>query len=334
MQNDIIRWGVIGVGDVCEKKSAPAMNKIPGSRLMAVMRRNFEKAQDYANRHNVPVVCKSAEELIAHPEVDIIYISTPPDSHAKYTIMAADAGKPAYVEKPMARTYKECRWMIDACRHAGVPLFVAYYRRSLPVFQKVKELLANDVIGSVRFATMEMLKPLPKLEENSMTWRWQPAIAGGGLFFDLGSHQIDLLDYFFGPAISVQGMAANTSGISEAEDTVVANIAFSNDVFVSARWCFSVSEGVDKDELTIYGSKGKIRFSIFGEQKVTLESTSGNESFLFTPPEHIQQPHIEQIVAELHGQGICPGTGESGARTAQVMDAIVADYRKQAGIML
>ncbi|KAA3611364.1 MAG: gfo/Idh/MocA family oxidoreductase [Calditrichaeota bacterium] len=332
MQQDKIRWGIIGCGDVCEKKSAPAMNKIPGSVLQAVTRRNLDKAKDYAARHAVPLVCEDAATLIAHPEIDIVYIATPPDSHAQYTIMAAEAGKPVYVEKPMARTAKECQWMIEACHHAGVPLFVAYYRRSLPVFLKVKELLEMNAIGELRLVSMEMLKSVPELDKNSLPWRLQPIISGGGLFFDLGSHQIDLLDFFFGPVKNVQGVAVNSSQQSAAEDTVLANFSFESGLQASARWCFSVAPGFEKDRVEIYGNSGKISFSVFGNQEIHLQHSDRTNVVRFEPPAHIQQPCIESIIAELSGTGKCPSTGLSALRTAQVMDVIVAEYREKKGI--
>ena len=103
-----IAWGIIGVGDVCEIKSGPAFNSIEGSKLVAVMRRNAALAQDYAQRHSVPKWYDDADALINDPEINAIYIATPPDTHQFYTLKAAKAHKIVYVEKPMARNYKEC----------------------------------------------------------------------------------------------------------------------------------------------------------------------------------------------------------------------------------
>ena len=110
-----VRWGVLGVGKVCELKSAPAMNTIPNSRLVAVMRRDEEKAKDYAARHGVPKWYHHAMDLIQDPEVNTVYIATPPQAHLELTQLAAAAGKPVYVEKPMARTLAECKQMIQVC---------------------------------------------------------------------------------------------------------------------------------------------------------------------------------------------------------------------------
>ena len=332
MKRNDLRWGIIGCGDVCEVKSGPAMNKITGSRLVAVTRRDLAKAHDYARRHQVPVVCESPEKLIAHPEVDIVYIATPPDSHARYTVAAAQAGKPVYVEKPMARTAKECQWMIEACQHAGVHLFVAYYRRCLPVFLKVKELLDAGAIGAVRFVSMDLFNAGQSVVAADNSWRLQPSISGGGLFFDLGSHQRDLLDFLFGPVEAVRGYAKNQAGQSTAEDLVLAQLSFANDVQVSARWCFSIAKDFERDLVEIFGEKGKIRFSVFGDQIIQLQTTTSSNQFRFERPQHIQQPFIETIIAQLNGRGLCPSTGETAIRTARISDTLVDEYRKSSGI--
>ena len=157
-QYNKIRWGIIGVGDVTEVKSGPAFYKTEHSELAAVMRRNPEKAADYAKRHNVPKWYSNASELIHDPEVDAVYIATPPDSHAKYAIEVMHAGKPVYVEKPMAKNYTECLEMLEVSEKTGQPLWVAYYRRSLPAFLKVKELVETGAIGKPLTVNIKLYK--------------------------------------------------------------------------------------------------------------------------------------------------------------------------------
>src|SRR5690625_1222950 len=136
---ETVRWGIIGVGHVTEVKSGPGFQQAERSELVAVMRRHGERAADYARRHGVPRWYDDADALIADPEVDAVYIATPPDSHAEYAVRVLEAGKPVYVEKPMARTAAECEQMLSASRRSGLPVFVAYYRRAMPRFVKVKE---------------------------------------------------------------------------------------------------------------------------------------------------------------------------------------------------
>ena len=146
--------------------------------------------------------------LVRDPEVDAVYVATPPSTHCEYTVLAARAGKPVYVEKPMALDHGECRTMIDACAAAGVPLFTAYYRRAMPRFARIKALLDAGAIGTVRVAAVCVYRAFAP-PPGALPWRIDPAISGGGLFVDLASHQLDLLDYFLGPITDVSGVAAN-----------------------------------------------------------------------------------------------------------------------------
>lgn len=323
-QPNVIRWGIIGVGDVCEVKSAPAMNLIEGSKLVAVMRRDAQKAKDYAQRHGVPKWYDDADALINDPSVNAVYIATPPDAHAFYTLKAAKAGKPVYVEKPMARTYEECLAMIKACEEAQVPLFTAYYRRLLPNFLKIKSLLDEGAIGDVRYVHILLNKTmqpdiLAKIVTNN-NWRIQPDIAGGGYFFDLAAHQLDMMDYLFGPIQSAHGYTGNQAGLYAAEDIVMGSFSFENGILGTGNWCFTTGDVSDREETTIVGSKGQIRFPFFGDNSVTLElDGKAKEVFQFDMPKHIQQPLIQTIVDALLGKGTCPSTGISGARTNWVM---------------
>ena len=321
-----IRSGIIGCGNVTEVKSGPAFQKIEGSQLVAVMRRDSEKARDYARRHGVPKWYSDADRLINDPDVNAIYIATPPSSHAEYTVRAAAAGKPVYVEKPMARSYAECQRMIESCEQAGVPLFVAYYRRRLPSFLKVKELVESGAIGQVRLISLTLYQPPQKhdLDRGDLPWRVMPEIAGGGYFFDLGSHQLDFLDYVFGPIVLAQGHAANQAGLYPAEDVVCANFVFESGVLGNGTWCFTASESAKIERTEIIGSAGKIMYSSFDlDLPVRLETDAGVKEFQTSPPQHVQQPLIQTVVDELQGRGRCPSTGVSAARTSRVMDQIV-----------
>jgi predicted dehydrogenase len=324
---DKIRWGIIGCGSVTEIKSGPAFSKVDNSELVAVMRRNVDKAEDYARRHNVSVWYSDAEKLIEDENVNAVYVATPPDTHAEYTLKALNAGKPVYVEKPMARNYTECLAMIETSKKTGVPLFVAYYRRSLPGFLKVKELIEQGEIGKPLSVMIQLFKYASEKEINGdLPWRVKPEIAGGGHFFDLASHQLDYMDYLFGPIIEVKGIAHNLASLYEAEDTVSAIFGFENGVIGTGRWCFVVSPKNCCDRIEITGNKGKISFSCFEFSPLVLENETSREIFPFEKPEHVQLFLIKEIVNELLGNGKSPSTGETGARTSWVLDEIVKDY--------
>ncbi|WP_066256008.1 Gfo/Idh/MocA family protein [Neobacillus drentensis] len=327
MKFDKVRWGIIGCGDVTEVKSGPAFQKINHSELVAVMRRTGDLAKDYAKRHNVPKWYDNADELINDPEVDAVYIATPPGSHKEYTIMAAKAGKPVYVEKPMARNFEECQEMIAACREGGVPLYVAYYRRAQQRFLKIKELLENGAVGEVRFVSSQQYQKASDdvLDPQHLPWRVQPELAGGGLLLDLASHTLDILDFLLGPITSVQGFASNQAGYYRAEDIVTGTYRFESGIHGVGNWCFTAFEDVDVNE--IVGSKGKITFSTFGNDPIVLTTARGTEQWSFEPPEHVHQPLVETIVADLTtGSSQCPSSGVSGARTNWVMGELVKNY--------
>jgi predicted dehydrogenase len=325
-----IRWGIIGCGNVTEVKSGPGFQKANHSSLVAVMRRNGALAKDYAKRHNVPKWYDDAEALIHDPEVDAVYIATPPAFHKDYTLACARVGKPVYVEKPMAMNWQECQDMIAACRTGGIHLFVAYYRRALPRFLKVKELIEAGALGQVRFVTVALYqKPAPEvLDPKNLAWRVVPEIAGGGLFVDMACHTLDFLDYALGPIRSVHGVASNQAGYYPAEDIVSGTWLFESSVHGTGTWCFTAFQDWDMSE--IVGSKGRVAFSSFGAEPITLTTTEGVTQFPIENPPHIQQPMIQMVVDELNGIGYSPSKGESAARTTWVMDQILKEHRSRA----
>lgn len=321
-----VRWGIIGCGNVTEVKSGPGFQKAHNSSLVAVMRRNGELAQDYAQRHGVPKWYDDAQQLIDDPDVNAIYIATPPSSHKEYTIMAAQVGKPVYVEKPMALNFGECREMIDACQEAGVSLFVAYYRRVLQRFLKIKEMVDAGAIGRVRFVHISLYQPArPHYEDpEHLPWRVLPDVAGGGIYVDLASHQLDFLDYMLGPIQFAQGYAGSQAGAYPAEDIVSGSFVFESGIQGTGNWCFNAFEEVDRTD--IVGDKGRISYSTFDDQPVELTTVAGKSEYAIGYPDHIQQPLIQTVVNVLLGTGHCPSTGESGARTSWVMDRMLDDY--------
>ena len=324
-----IRWGIIGCGNVTEVKSGPGFQEASHSALVAVMRRSGARAKDYAERHGVPRWYDDASALINDPDVEAVYIATPPSSHKDYTLAAARAGKPVYVEKPMALNHAECLEMIEACRSAGTPLFVAYYRRALPRFLKVKELLVSGAMGAPRFVTVTLYqKPaLDELDPRTLPWRVVPEIAGGGKFLDLASHTLDFLDYVLGPIQSVHGLASNQGRLYRAEDIVTGAFVFGSGVHGVGSWCFAAFRDFDMNE--IVGTRGKLAFSTFGVEPVVLTTAEGVQEFAIPHPPHVHQPLIQTVVDELNGSGQCPSTGVTGARTSWVMDEMLKGYRRK-----
>jgi len=319
-----VKWGIIGCGDVTEVKSGPAFNKVPGSSLVAVMRRNADKAADYARRHNVPRWYNDVNELINDPGVNAVYVATPPQTHAAYTRLALEAGKPVYVEKPMGMDAGECEQMVRVSEEKGLPLFVAYYRRALPYFLKVKELVDSGSIGDVKLVNLKLLWPAkPEERVGNPGWRVNPDISGGGHFHDLASHQIDFLDYLLGPVKTAVGVNTNQASLYVADDIVSASLEFESGVIGNGVWCFTVSPEQISENTEIIGSKGRIMFSFFSDNKIRLEKETDMEEFEIAHPDHVQQPLIEQVVSELLGLGKCVSTGKTGLRATRIMDQIL-----------
>jgi predicted dehydrogenase len=326
----MINWGIIGCGNVTEVKSGPAFNKVSDSRLIAVMRRDIALAEDYAKRHNVPKFYSKASDLIKDKDINAVYIATPPGSHTKYALEVIKARKPVYIEKPMALNYSECVKINKAAEKSGIPVFVAYYRRALPGFLLVKDLIANGRIGKVRFVMIQLFKA-PSSDEKSgnLPWRVDPEVSGGGHFFDLASHQLDYLDYLFGPVQKVRSMVVNHGGLYKAEDFVSAEFVFGNNIMGTGIWSFSVYPECGRDSIEIIGDKGSIRFSTFSFEPIVLINESGRQDFINERPEHVQYFLIDRIVKSLHCTGESPSTGATAARTSRIMDKIVAEYYKK-----
>ncbi len=322
---DNIRWGIIGCGDVTEKKSGPAFQKLAHSELIAVMRRNAEKAADYARRHRVPKWYDDADKLIHDPGVNAVYVATPPDTHAEYAIKVMDAGKPVYVEKPMARNTEECRQMIETSERTGMPLFVAYYRRALPYFVKIKELIDNGLIGDIKTVNVTLHLPAkPEELAGNPGWRVIPEISGGGHFHDLASHQFDFLEFVLEKIAEAKGIAVNQAGLYPADDAVAAAFRFESGATGSGSWCFTVPEKHAADITEIVGAKGRIIFSFFSNTILHIEAEGMNEKFIIPHPEHVHQPLVSLVVKALRGEGTCPSTGKTGIRASMIMDSITS----------
>jgi len=328
----MINWGIIGCGRVTEVKSGPAFNKVNGSRLVAVMRRNAALVEDYALRHNVPKFYTDADKLIHDEEVNAVYVATPPGSHAEYSIMALKAGKPVYIEKPMAVNSRECLQINQASKKYKLPVYVAYYRRTLPGFLLIRDLIEKGTIGKVRLVKLQLLKP-PSAEERSgkLPWRVLPEISGGGHFFDLASHQLDYLDFLFGPVQRVAAVVLNQANLYDAEDFVTASFVFPDNIVATGTWCFSLSPESSRDSIEIIGDKGLIQTSTFSFKPIIVLNGNGRQKFVNEKPENVQYNLIEQVVDALSGKGNAVSTGITAARTSRVMDEVVAKYYKEKG---
>ena len=321
-----INWGFIGCGEVTEKKSGPAFNEVEGSLVVAVMSRSENKARSYAERHHVRKWYTDASELIEDPDVNAVYIATPPSSHATFAIMAMRAGKPCYIEKPLAASYNDCIRINRISEQTGVPCFVAYYRRYLPYFQKVKEIIESGTIGNVVNVQVRFSVPPRDLDFQSgkeMPWRLQPDIAGGGYFYDLAPHQIDLLQNLFGVITRAHGYPANRAHLYQAEDTLSACFFFESGIPGSGSWCFVGHESAKEDCIEVIGEKGSLSFSVFTYQPIEVITSEGKNSITVPNPPYVQLPLIKSVIEHLQGIGKCDCTSVSATAVNWVLDRVL-----------
>lgn len=325
----IIKWGFIGCGEVTEKKSGPAFNEVNGSTVTAVMSRSAQKAQSYAERHGVPHWYTDAQELINDPDVNAIYVATPPSSHATFAIMAMKAGKPVYVEKPLAASYDDCARVNRISEQTGIPCFVAYYRRYLPYFQRVKDIVTRGTIGKVINVQIRFAVPPRELDYShpeNLPWRLQPDIAGGGYFYDLAPHQLDLLQEMFGVILEARGIHANRGNLYSTEDTVSAIFQFENGLPGSGSWCFVAHDSAREDSIQIIGDRGSVRFSVFDYAPIELHTSEGKELITVPNPPFVQYPLIRNVIEHLQGLGVCTCTSVSATAVNWALDRILGKF--------
>ena len=324
-----IKWGFIGCGEVTELKSGPAFSEVEGSSVVAVMSRTEERVRTYAIKHGIPKWYTDALDLINDPDINAVYVATPPSSHATYAIMAMKAGKPVYVEKPLASTYEDCARVNRVSEETGVPCFVAYYRRYLPYFQKVKDIVNSGMIGKMVNVHIRFAVPPRELDygdQKELPWRLQPEIAGGGYFYDLAPHQFDLLQEIFGVIIEARGICANRGGLYLAEDSVSACFQFENGLVGSGSWCFVAHESAREDRIELIGDQGSVSFSVFDYQPIRLHTSEGTENITVPNPPYVQYPLIKHVIEHLQGLGICECTSVSATPVNWVLDRILGKF--------
>jgi predicted dehydrogenase len=322
----ILKWGFIGCGEVTEKKSGPAFSEVEGSSVVAVMSRSEQRARTYAITHSIPKWYTDAQQLIDDPDVNAVYVATPPSSHATFAIMAMKAGKPVYVEKPLASSYEDCARVNSISERTGVPCFVAYYRRYLPYFLRVKQIVDDGLIGHVLSVQVRFSVPPRELDYNhpeNLPWRLQPDIAGGGYFYDLAPHQLDLLQTMFGVILDAEGFSTNRGHLYQTEDTVSACFRFENGLSGSGTWCFVAHESAREDRIEIVGDQGKLLFSVFDYAPIKLYTSSGVEQIVVPNPPYVQFPLIKNVIEHLQGLSVCTCTSVSATPVNWALDRIL-----------
>ena len=326
MKKKKIIWGIIGCGDVAELKSGPAFNKCENSQLLGVMRRNASKAKDFAKRHCAPFWYDNASKLLENKEINAVYIATPPSTHLEYALLALSKGKDVYLEKPMVLSKKESKLLCKAVKKSNQKLVVAHYRRNLPIYLKIKELLNLNLIGDIEFVDIKYLQSIsPNTSDN---WRVNPSISGGGYFHDLAPHQLDLMYYFFGDYTIAKGYSMIKDPKFSVPDVVNGVINFNKGIPFSGIWDFSAPEFLHQDKCTIYGSLGSISFPFFENYELTINTNSKTETLNFNNPVNIQHPHIQETVNYFLDKRDNPCSVEEGARIINIIETFSKGIKK------
>lgn len=287
------------------------------------MRHNASKAEDYARRHGVPKWYDNADRLLNDPDINAVYIATPPSSHKDYVLKALGKGLHVYVEKPVALNSLEATDIANAAKLSPAKLSVAHYRRKLPSFRFVKELLDKETIGDVRLVQINIRQPLkPALVALSQqNWRIDPKYSGDGYFHDLAPHQLDLMLYFFGKPIHLNGFSVNQSKFYTVDDMVCGQMLFENNITFSGSWNFSIADKETKDECVLIGNKGSIMFSFFGSD-VTVKNEHGEKQHHhFENPKHVQEPMIGSVVKYFCREAENPCSIDEAVIVMKMMDA-------------
>ena len=317
--NEKVRYGIIGCGNVVERKSGPSIQRAERSEIAALMRRDEAKLRAVAESFGVSAFTNNAQEVIHSLDVDIVYVATPPNSHAEYVLSAAEAGKHVLVEKPMGMSAAEGERMIAACDHAGVELFVAYYRRFQPHVMKMRELIREGRIGKPVQAFIDISCPIR--DYSPERWRNDPEIGGGGPFVDIGSHRLDVMAYLLGEAHSVCGVTTTFDRECRVEQAVSLSIRFK-----SGAQCTAVGDyysGRHADRFTIIGTEATIESERLDGHAFVLKKGQHEEAFRFDPypaPHLGLIRHVENVLLD----GAPNETsGRAALVTEKILDAVV-----------
>lgn len=318
-KKEVLSWGIIGCGDVVKRKSGPALLDSEGSRVKAVMRRSLSKAREYASKNDIPVATDKADVLLDDPEIDLIYVATPPSSHRKYTIAAAEAGMDVLVEKPMALNQDSARDMVEVCDESGVELFVAYYRRFYPHVKKMRDMIRDGLIGE----PVQSYVYLSFAPPEDSGWREEIKISGGGWFVDVASHRVDLLTHLFGSVSQAKAVVSSFESGNALEDTVTGSIKFDTGIQTGIQADFY--SGGSADEFYVHGTEGSIYTEDLSDFQVTLEKGGEVEEYEFS---EFSAPHyglIEHVEDVLLDEARNEAAGSEVLETEKVLDQLIRD---------
>ena len=320
-----LKWGLVGYGDLAEKRVASALQSASGSELSGVWGRSPQRTQDFAARHGIASAFDSLEDLV-RSDVDAVYVCTPPESHLEYSLAALNAGKHLLVEKPMASSVEDCSLIIEAAQANQVTLGVAYYRRGYPKMQKIKELIDGGVLGIPTWVNIAAHSWFAPNADDPKHWRVEKAqSAGGGAVADIGVHRFDLLDYWLGPSkvlFSDAQRLVHKDAHYEVEDGLSAVLQLKNGAPVHIYFSWNSKTWLDRFE--IVGSEGKIITDPLDGPSLVVVRGREREELQIEPPANAHVPCVENFVkaVENNTKPLCDG--EAGMRANQLLQSVLS----------
>jgi predicted dehydrogenase len=318
---DTVRWGLVGCGDIAEKRVAPALRGSPGSTLAAVARAQADKAADFAARHGAGRSYADWRDLVRDDGIDAVYVATPVRLHAEQAVAAAEAGKHVLVEKPMALDPASCERMIAAARSHGVRLGVAYYRHHYPLVRRLRALLDSGELGDPVLAQMQAFEPFDPGPGHPRAWLLRRSESGGGPMADFGCHRVEVLLDLLGPLLRAQGASCRARFRErEVEDTCLATLRFRSGA--SAVIAVTHAAYERRDTLEIYATRGSAHVDVLNAGTVRLVTASGVREEHHPPHANLHQPLVEDFVAALREGREPVVTGAVGLEVARAVEMI------------
>lgn len=316
----VVRWGLIGAGDIARKRIAPALRDLSNCELVSVSRSRAERAEEFASEFGIPKWFGDWRDQIADPEIDAVYIATPVFMHAEQTVAAAEAGKHVLCEKPMALSVKECDEMIAACKSNNVKLGIAYYRRFYPAIQRVKEIIALGEIGQVSVAQINAFEYFDPSPDHPRRWFVEKHKSGGGPMMDFGCHRLEIFRNLFGNAVRIESLVSNDAFGREVEDTAIAAMQFENGTCATVTVTHATTE--PQDTLHIFGTKGSINIPVLnsGEMAIKTGTEERHESHL--PNANFHEPLIADFASAVIQDRDPKVTGEDGRDVQSMIEKI------------
>src|SRR3989441_11298891 len=313
-------WGLIGCGDIARKRVAPALRNLMECDLVAVSRGRGELVESFAREFGAKKWYSNWQELLLDDEIDAVYLATPVDLHAAQTIAAAEAGKHALCEKPLALTVGECNQMLAACRANNVKLGVAYYRHFYPVVARVKEVIESGEIGAPVMAQINAFEWFNPAPDHPRAWLLNKQLAGGGPMFGFGCHRIEVLTDIFGPITEAKAITANVLFAREVEDTATALFQFERGTCGVLMVTHAAHE--PQDTLDIFGSQGSIHVPVLNEGTLRVVSNQDERIESHPPAANWHAPLIQDFVAAVFDDREPTVNGETGRSVAMIEEQI------------